>query len=428
MSLATTWLSGNAWRRNDSRVEDIFNIDYYIELANKAEQAKMDFVFCPDSLYLDPTVLAHSAGFSGLDPTLLLTAIAHSTHSIGLLTTASTTFYEPYIVARQLQSLHYISKGRAGWNVVTGLEGHENFGLPNMPDTDTRYARADEFTAAVQQLWHSFPSEALKQDREQGQYADPSLIQPANYHGKHLSTKGPLSLPSHPAGDIPFFQAGASDKGKAFAAKIAAGSFAATPDKNSAKTLRSELRERATAMGRNPNDIRILPGLNLYLAPTHEQAQALYQATRTDKMRERQRAFISTSLGLNLTNVSDDDLISASMMGEMGSVRSKSHSLLVRRLVHRETMTLKALLNRSEVSASGHWQIVGTVDDALRCIIEWAEAGAIDGFIALPGGSEECFNLVCQQLMPALANQGWFRREYTGATFLSHLQEGNSQN
>ncbi|RVU82860.1 LLM class flavin-dependent oxidoreductase [Leucothrix sargassi] len=425
MSLATTWLSGNAWRKENSRVEEIYNIEYYIELAQKAELAKMDFVFFPDSLFIDTNVVAHSAGFSALDPTLSLASIAQSTHSIGLLTTASTTFYEPYIVARQLQTLHHISKGRAAWNVVTALDGYANFGLSIMPDTETRYARAAEFVEAVEALWHSFPQEALVLDRNKGCYANPSLIRAADYQGQHVSSKGPLSVPAHPAGDVPLFQAGASEKGKAFAAKIAAGVFAATPDKEVAKELRTELKNRAAALGRDPNDIRLMPGLNLYLASTREDAQALYQETSTDQMRERQRRLISDSLGVDLDGLGENDVVSASMMGEMKQVRSKSHSLLVRRLVEKETMTLAELFKRPEVSASGHWQVIGTVEDAVKAIVSWAEDGAIDGFIALPGGNEACFDLICHELMPALANLGWFREEYSGSTFLSHLQQAS---
>ncbi|MEP1444566.1 MAG: NtaA/DmoA family FMN-dependent monooxygenase [Paraglaciecola sp.] len=423
MSLATTWLSGNSWRNTSSRVDRLYDIEYYIGLAQQAERAKMDFVFRPDSLFIDPSTLAHSIGFSGLDPTLLMTAVAAHTQHIGLLTTASTTFNSPYLLARQMQSLHHISQGRAGWNVVTSLDGHQNFGLADMPDTEFRYARAEEVIEAVKALWHSFPKNSIIEDKAKGQYADTNKICPINFDGQYVATKGPLSLPTHEAGDMPLFQAGASGIGKSFAAQIADGVFAATPDMEAAKTLRQELQQLAEKNGREVDSIKILPGLSLFLAETKVQAEQLLLDARSEDVRERQIQFALNSLGIEVSELSQDTVIDKNMMGVMGRVRSKTHSLLIRRLIERQPMHLEELLLQPEVSGSGHWQIVGTVDDALAEIVKWAKNDAIDGFIALPGGDETSFNLVCEQLMPALTRKGWFRQDYANSTFKSHLQQ-----
>lgn len=142
MSLAPTWLSGDAWRRPDSNIEGIFGSDFAVDIARRSEAAHLDFVFRPDVSSLPLDVLETGSGFASLDPTVLLAAVARETSRIGLVSTVSTTFYPPYVVARQLQSLHWISNGRAGWNIVTALQGHENFGLDAMPDAEQRYARA----------------------------------------------------------------------------------------------------------------------------------------------------------------------------------------------------------------------------------------------------------------------------------------------
>ncbi|VTP91150.1 oxidoreductase [Pseudomonas aeruginosa] len=158
MSLAPTWLSGDAWRRPDSNIEGIFGSDFAVDIARRSEAAHLDFVFRPDVSSLPLDVLETGSGFASLDPTVLLAAVARETSRIGLVSTVSTTFYPPYVVARQLQSLHWISNGRAGWNIVTALQGHENFGLDAMPDAEQRYARAAEFTRLVHDLWDSFPA------------------------------------------------------------------------------------------------------------------------------------------------------------------------------------------------------------------------------------------------------------------------------
>jgi alkanesulfonate monooxygenase SsuD/methylene tetrahydromethanopterin reductase-like flavin-dependent oxidoreductase (luciferase family) len=178
MSLAPTWLSGEGWRRPDSRVESLFGSDFALDIARRSEAAHLDFVFRPDVSCVVADALQSGSGFTSLDPTVLLAALTRETTRIGLVSTVSTTFYPPYLVARQLQSLNWLSNGRVGWNIVTALQGHENFGLAAMPSAEERYARAAEFTDVVQRLWRSFPNQALLIDRDNGVYADPAQVQP----------------------------------------------------------------------------------------------------------------------------------------------------------------------------------------------------------------------------------------------------------
>ncbi|GGF50209.1 hypothetical protein GCM10007301_06910 [Azorhizobium oxalatiphilum] len=423
MTLAPTWLNGAGWRRPDSQVEGIFSAAFHVDIARRAEAAKLDFVFRPDTLFLNTPALEQGSAFAALDPTVLLTAVAQETTRIGLLSTMSTTFYPPYVVARQIQSLNWLSNGRAGWNIVTALEGHANFGLASMPSADERYAQAAEFTDVVRALWGSYPRSALLTDRATGRHGDPARVHPIDHEGRFFQVKGPLNLPAFSDAPIPLVQAGASPAGRAFAASVADAVFISAPDREAALEVRSDLRRRAEAAGRKAGDIRILPGLSLYLAPSRAEAQALFAETHAGADIARKLAIICEMTGLDLSDWPDDRPISATDLPPPPErVRSRTHSDLLRRAILRETPTRADLFLRPEVAGSGHWQIIGTVEDALAEIRAWAEAGAIDGFIATPGGSVDCMHLVLDDLVPRLTEAGLFRKDYTGTTFFEHLQ------
>ena len=210
---------------------------------------------------------------------MLLATLARETTHIGLLSTVSTMFMPPYILARQIMSLHWLSNGRAGWNIVTALDGNHNFGLDAMPSSDERYARAAEFTEVVKLLWESFPEAALKRDRQSGRFTDIAVVRPIDHQGRHYKVKGPLNLPAYARAPVPLIQAGASETGRHFASSIADAIFASTPDRQAAIALRADLRRRARQHGRAADDIRLLPGLSLYLAPTRQEARDLYEFT-----------------------------------------------------------------------------------------------------------------------------------------------------
>lgn len=423
MSLAPTWLSGEAWRRADSDIGGVFSSDYFVDLAQRAEASYVDFVFRPDTLFLRTEGLETGGGFASMDPTMLLAAIARETSRVGLLSTVSTTFLPPYVVARQIQSLNWLSNGRAGWNIVTALEGHENFGLKQMPSPQERYERAAEFTQVVRQLWASFPNEALKLDRESGRFADSSLVRPVAHEGPHFSVKGPLNLPAH-ASRIPLVQAGASPEGRDFASSVADAVFASTPDMQAAIELRADLRRRAEEHGRRADEVKLMPGLSLYLASSRKEALELFAETHARANRARAFASIRDMTGLDLSEWPLTRIVTASDLPlPPETPRSRTHANLLRRLIERETLSVADLLQRPEVMGSGHWQIIGTVEDAFETIREWAQASAIDGFVAVPGGSVASMRLVLEQLLPRLGDAGLFRTGYSGHTFADHLAE-----
>ncbi|MBK0002002.1 NtaA/DmoA family FMN-dependent monooxygenase [Erwinia sp. S43] len=424
LSLAVTWLTGNGWRRNDSDVESIYSSEFYVDIARRAEAAKLDFLFRPDAMWLSRQAVVESPAFSSVDPTLLMASIAAHTSRIGLVSTASTTFMPPYVVARQFQSLNQLSRGRAGWNVVTSLAGNLNFGLSEMPPSAQRYAQALEFTEVVRKLWRSYPAEALRIDREAGVYADFDKVVPIDHQGEHFSVQGPLNVPEWDGPRIPLFQAGASDSGRDFAARTADAIFAATPDIAAGVELRNDLRRRAVAHGRSADDIRLMPGVSLYLGNTREEAQELYRATQEGLDPERKFARASELLGINLRELSPDTRITPDMLPPPGKVFSQTHANLLRRLIEREQPLLRDLMTRPEVVGSAYWQVIGTVEDAVREIRERFEAGALDGIIAIPGGSPGCMDLTLSQLMPRLSEEGLLRREYSSTTLAGHLGIG----
>ncbi|GAA3668095.1 LLM class flavin-dependent oxidoreductase [Microbacterium marinilacus] len=368
LSLSPTWLRGDGWRRADSRVEQLYSGGFFVEAARIAEAAHVDFLLKPDALVLDREALSSWPGFGSPDPTVLMAALAAETERIGLVTTVSTTFVPPFQIARQVQSLHQLSAGRAGWNVVTSLDGDAlhgtapDDGVPGAgaagSDSAARYARAHEAIDLVRRLWRSYPAEAVLADRTTGRYVDAALLRPVAHRGGQLAVAGMNTLPQHPAGPPPILQAGGSEAGRELAARTADAVFAMAPDVASAVSQRADLHARAVRAGRRPGDLRVLPGVSLFLARTAAAARELAAGSR------------STA----------------------GGGRGASH-----------------------------WSIVGTPAEAAREIADWAGAGALDGFIALPGGSWGSLRLFGEDLMPRLVDLGLARASYTGSTLAAHL-------
>lgn len=423
LTLSPTWLNGDGWRRADSNIEQLFSSQYYLELAKRAEAAKLDFVFKPDSLFLNKEIVNKTPGHTCLDPVVMLTAIARETEKIGLVATMSTTFSEPFTVARQLQSLNWISEGRVGWNIVTSIEGSENYGQAVMPSSKERYERALEFTEVVRKLWDSYPNEALTMNRTSGQFTNHEIISPVYHKGKFYDVAGPLNVPAFGSESIPLFQAGASDLGRSFASLVADACFVAAPDMDSALELRRDLQRRAHEHGRDSRVIRVLPGMHFFLGETREEAQQLYQDTYAHLTNEQRLAAVQRILGVDLRHLSLQSRVTAKDIPEvMENVRSRTHADLLRRIIINEEPTLQALLSKPEVIGSAHWVVIGTPADAVEEIIKWYRHGALDGIIALPGGAVQSLHLFFEKVVPLLVDKGLFKQEYHGDTLKAHLQ------
>lgn len=422
LSLSPTWLNGWGWRKKDSGAERIFSADGYIELTKRAEEAKLDFVFKPDALFIDPQRVNISPAMGGLDPTLLMTMLAEHTSHIGLVTTVSTTFNPPYVIARQLQTLHQLSEGRAGWNIVTSIEGGDNFGHKDMRTSEERYKVAKESVEVIRKLWSSYPAEAVVVDREEGIFAKKERICPIDHQGAFYDVKGPLNLPAHFAGEVPLFQAGASEEGRDFASDVASGIFAATPTVESAISYRQDLRRRAKEKGREADDLVVLPGLSLFLGETTAEAQAQYRDAYAHMNHEQQLALVRRILGLDLSDFAKDEKVTAAHLPDNDQlVRSKTHANLLKAYIIKNEPTVQQLLSRPEVISSAHWIVIGTAEEAAKQIESWLAKEAMDGFIALPGGSIRSLSLFFDRLIPLLVERGLFREVYESDTFIKNL-------
>lgn len=409
--LAPTWLQVPPPGTNpDTPQPD--PVDFATALARSAEAAKLDFIFQVDYVGILKRARAGSnLAPVGLEPTVLFAAIARATSHIGMVTTASTTFNLPYVVARQMQSLNWISHGRVGWNIVTSIEGADNFGEAAMPTAEMRYRKAAEFTDIVRRLWSSNAGRTSAHEP-----------QPIDHKGEFFSIKGPLNVPSHPSGQPLLFQAGASDTGRAFSSSIADGTFAATPDMTAAIELRTDLRRRAVAHGRQADDIKVMPGLHFFLASTRDEAFALHARAHAHLGEDYRRQSVKSVLGLDVDDLALDTPVTAAMLPPADMpVRSRTHADLLRRFIEREEPVLAEILKRPEVVGSAHWVSIGTPEDVAVEIAAWQTAGALDGFIALPGGSPASLSLFFEELIPLLQRRGLFRTEYDGATLRDHL-------
>ena len=425
LSLATTWLSGSAWRHPDSQVERHMDVDWYVELAQRAERACVDFVFRPDAVFLQPDAQAQGPGTSGLEPTLLLSCVARATRHVGLVTTISTSFQEPFHIARVLESLQIISRGRAAWNLVTGLEGQGNFGHRPFLAPDARYQQAEESLQVVQALLRSYPQSAVLSDRNTGVYADPRSILPIHHRGTHFQVEGPLTLPAGRFGRVPIFQAGASEAGQWFAALHADAVFAATPTQDVATSLRRGLQQLGSRAGRTNGRPRVLPGLSLYLARSREEAQLLFDQAHAHLDRAQRLSKLASILGIDVSGLPVDRPLGPAHFPEPAQpVRSRTHADLLRRRIASDRPMLDDLLRMPEVVSSAHWQIVGSPADAVDEILAWQMAGALDGVMVLPGGGLQSLSLFLDEVVPALQAAGQMRSCYAEAGFQARLAGG----
>lgn len=424
LALAASWVSKNGWRREDSRVEELYSPEIYIELAQKAEQQNIDFLFRPDVMFLHQHSVSAEPGFSSLEPISLLSTIATHTQKIGLVATISTSFFPPYIAARQLQSLQWLSKGRAGWNIVTALEGGNNFGQKSLPPSELRYQIAQEFVDVVQKLWASYPYKAIEANREQGIYADTQQIQPIEHCGEHFSVEGPLNLPSYPNQRVAFFQAGSSDSGRDFAVRNADAIFAAIPDYEAAFELKSDFVNRAELLGRSGSSTKVYPGVSLFLGQTKQQAEELFKQTHSQINLDKVLMHLSKTLSIDLQNWPLNKVVELSdIPDDLSQSRSITHANLIRRRLQKQPLTLHELLITPEVMGSAHWLVVGTADDAVASIIEHVEKGSIDGLIAIPGGSLASVEIFFEQVMPKLRQIGLAKTEYAQGGLVDYIRQ-----
>jgi N-acetyl-S-(2-succino)cysteine monooxygenase len=415
-----------AWRLPDAIPEMDLGIEHYVRAAQLAEEGKMDAIFFEDQAALprsndilkgDTYGSANPRGIH-LDPSALLPALAMVTKHLGLAATSTTTYNDPYSLARRFSSIDLISKGRAGWNLVTSFNESEaqNFGLDAHVDHSTRYERASEFIDVVNGLWDSWEKGAVIRDKERGIYFDVTKMHFLQHKGKFFKVRGPLPMDRSPQVRPVIFQAGASEPGRELAARTADVVFTLQTNISASRAFREDIRARAARFGRDPEKIKILVGATPFVGKTDQEARDL---------RERMRDLIPEDLALTLMmNFTGGlDLRKFDLNGPMPDLpetnAGKSHQQELINVARRDNLSI---LQTARYWAEGtYMKLIGSPKTIADKMQEWLEGDACDGFLVVapyfPGGVETFVHLV----IPELQRRGIFRREYSGRHLRDHL-------
>lgn len=400
-----------AWRMPESDPLADWDVAHWMRLAQIAERGKLDSVFVADWPSLNiPSIEFGPDG--QLDAVVILSAVAAVTERIGLIASATTTFDSPYNVARRFASFDHVSRGRAGWNIVTSpdLNTAALFGLEDRPLHADRYKRATEFVEVVLKLWSGWDEDAVLGDKESGQYADLSRIHEVNHRGAYYNVRGSLNVARSPQGRPLLVQAGSSEDGKDFAARYAEAVYTAQQTPSSGKAFYADLKGRAVRAGRDPDTISILPGLMPILGST--EAEAKERAEQLD-------GYIVPDAGLGrLEHVLEvptegfelDQELPAEVTAATAKEGSSSRAELVVDMARKEHLTVRQLISR--LSARGHLTAVGTPEQIADLIQTWYEERASDGFNVLPPVVPSSLEEFVDQVVPILQRRGLFRTEY----------------
>ena len=410
-----------SWRHPASSPLPLTDIRYYQDLAQRAETALFDSIFLADQLALGGDVA--QAPRTWLEPITVLAALAVTTSRIGLIATASTTYTEPFNLARQFASIDHISNGRAAWNIVTTwlATASENYGGTGQISHADRYARGDDFMAVVNGLWDSWAADAVIDDRAGGLYARPDRIRSINHRGDSYAVAGPLNMPRCPQGRPVLVQAGSSDTGRRFAARYADAVFTAHMAKATAQEFYADLKRLAAAEGRNPEHVLILPGLSPMIASTEAEAQRLTREVNelTDPVVGRKR-LSGRFGGHDFSHLPLDRPLVPEDFPDPSTVEAaRSRTEVILNLVRRDKPTLRQLLGYL-AGARGHYVMAGTPDQVADLIEDWFADGAADGFNIMPPLLPAQLDVFNAEVIPLLQRRGLFRTEYTGTTLREH--------
>jgi alkanesulfonate monooxygenase len=409
-----------AWRYPGAFPDANFNLAHLKRFAQTLERGKFDAFFMADHLAvlnMPIDALKRSHTVTSFEPFTLLSTLAAVTERIGLVATASTTFDEPYHIARRFASLDHISGGRAGWNIVTtsNPDAALNFGLEEHVEHDERYVRAREFYDVVTGLWDSWADDAFVRDVEAGVYFDPAKLHVLNHKGPHLSVRGPLNIARPIQGWPVIVQAGASEAGRQLAAETAEVVFGASGNLESGRRFYADVKGRMTALGRDPDHLKILPGAFVVVGDSVEEARQ--KRARLDSLVHYDSgiASLSAALGTDASGFDPDGPLPD--IPETNASRSGRERVV--ELARQEKLTVRQLAQR--VGSYSGLAFVGTPQSIADAMEEWLFTDASDGFNVmfpyLPGGLDDFVDRV----VPELQRRGLFRRDYEGATLRENL-------
>jgi FMN-dependent oxidoreductase (nitrilotriacetate monooxygenase family) len=409
-----------AWRLPGSDPFATFKLDYWRNLAKIAERATFDSVFLADGPALWHSAKHRPAG--ALEPTVLLTALAGATSHVGLIATASTTYNDPYNLARRFASVDHVSGGRAGWNIVTTAErtSAQNFGLDERPGHRERYRRAAEFVDVSVRLWDSWEDGAEVGDKAAGIYADVERVHPIEYEGAYFRVRGPLNVSRCPQGRPLLVQAGSSEDGRAFAARYAEAVFTAQQTLQDGQAFFADMKQRVRSLGRDPDMIKILPGLVPVIGSTEAEALALSDELEELIIPEYGRAQLAKVLEVPAEILELDRGLPPEVLDRPAAVEgAQSRYQLIADLGRRENLTVRQIISRLG-GGRGHRTFTGTPEQVAQTIQEWFDAGAADGFNVMPPAMPSGLEAFAEHVIPILRKRGLFRTEYTGRTLRDH--------
>ncbi|MEV6197114.1 LLM class flavin-dependent oxidoreductase [Streptomyces sp. NPDC051920] len=400
-----------SWRLPESDPYAHVDTAHYVRLARIAERGTFDSLFLADGPVLFNSVGQRPSG--ALEPITLLTALATATEHIGLIATASTSYNSPYNLARRLASLDHISGGRAGWNIVTtaGAEAARNFGLDDEPAHATRYRRAAEFLDVALKLWDSWEDDLVVADKAAGVWGDPGKIHPARHKGTYFSVEGALNVPRTPQGHPLLVQAGSSQDGKHFAARYAEAVFTAQQTLADAQDFYADLRSRTERAGRNPDHVKVLPGIVPVIGSTEAEARAHERVLEDHIVYEHGVSHLERLLRLEPGTLGLDAPLPDDLPPESAIEGAKSRYTLVVELARRERLTVRELIGRLG-GGRGHLTFAGTPEQVADTIEEWFRGGAADGFNIMPAVLPSGLGLFVDHVVPILRERGLLRREY----------------
>jgi FMN-dependent oxidoreductase (nitrilotriacetate monooxygenase family) len=407
-----------AWRHPRTDAARVTDVRHFIELAQIAERGLLDSVFFADGLYVGPNARHNIQAV--FEPITLLAAIATATRHIGLIATASTSYHEPFNLARVFASLDHISGGRAGWNIVTSASDAEarNFNRAGAASHADRYHRAAEFVDVTLKLWDSWEPDALVLDPESGIFADTDKVHRIAHAGAHFSVQGPLNTPRIPQGRPLLVQAGSSPDGRAFAARYAEAVFTAQQTLAEARDFATVLKDATVAAGRDPDQIKILPGIVPIIGSTEAEAARLSDEFEDLIVTDYALAQLSQFLTVDLSGYPLDGPLPV-LPGEDTIEAHQSRYKLIVDLARRDNLTIRQILVRLG-GGRGHRVVAGTPEHIADELELWFQSGAADGFNVmppyLPGGLQDFVDHV----VPELQRRGLFRTEYTERTLRGH--------
>jgi FMN-dependent oxidoreductase (nitrilotriacetate monooxygenase family) len=407
-----------SWRHPDASDLALTDISYLQGLSQRAEEGFFDSIFLADQLAF------RGGGASlSLEPLTSLAALAVSTNNIGLIGTASTTYTEPFNLARQFASLDHISNGRIGWNIVTSwsVPAARNYGYASQISHAERYARADEFMAVTRSLWDSWSDDAIIDDRENGKYLKENSVREGGHEGNFYNVAGPLNIPRGPQGWPVLVQAGSSDTGRKFAAQHAEAVFTAHMEKASAKAFYGDLKSLVKAEGRDEKQCLILPGLSPVIASTDAEAQLFRDDL--NNLADPKEGLISLASrfgGTDFSHLPLDTPLSPDDFPDPSTVEAaRSRTEVILGVVRNERPTMRQLLSKL-AGARGHYVVSGTPEHIADLIEDWFTDGVADGINLMPPVLPKMLDIFIDEVVPLLQKKGLFRTEYRGKTLRDH--------